>query len=85
MSQDRTAGDLIFETITAMGQEEQEHCIHCNEKWYSIHYRDGVCHSCQQKNLPGRTELARRSRHIRIMYGLGIAALLFLIGRAIFG
>lgn len=40
-----------------IADERQESCIHCGQIWYSIHYRDGVCHACQQKQLPGRTEL----------------------------
>lgn len=46
--------------LCQMADERKEHCIHCGAEWYSIHYKDGVCHSCQQRCLPGRTELARR-------------------------
>ena len=48
-------------TFAAMESEQQEPCIHCHKVWYSIHYRDGVCHSCQKRHLPGRVELARRA------------------------
>jgi hypothetical protein len=84
MTQDSTVGELLFKTLSAMEDERREDCIHCGENWYSIHYRDGVCHSCQQKHLPGRAELARRKRHIQVMYGLGIVGLLFLIALRIF-
>ena len=35
-------------------------CIHCKKIWYEMHYKDGVCHSCQQKGLPGRTQLENK-------------------------
>lgn len=42
--------------------EEKETCIHCGEKWYVIHHKDGVCHECQKKNLPGRSQIAKTER-----------------------
>ena len=52
--------DMIRRNMVAMGEEEKEACIHCGTEWYRIHYRDGVCHQCQQLGRPGRTELAAR-------------------------
>jgi len=46
--------------VCQIADERMERCIHCNEEWYSIHYVDGVCQSCRQKGLPGRTTLARQ-------------------------
>lgn len=48
--------------FAAMADEQQESCIHCGAHWYSIHYRDGVCHTCQKKRLPGRSAIARRTK-----------------------
>jgi len=55
-------GERIVENFTAMGDEEQVNCIHCGKRWYRIHYRDGVCHSCQQLRKPGRTAMAATRR-----------------------
>jgi len=53
--------------LDQIARERKERCIHCNEEWYSIHYKDGVCHLCQQKGLPGRTKLTRRSPRIILL------------------
>lgn len=45
--------------------ERKEACIHCGEVWYAIHHKDGVCHECQRKKLPGRGEMARREAEKR--------------------
>ncbi len=72
---DRNVGDLLMENLTAIDDERQEKCIHCNKQWYSKHYRDGVCHSCQQKNLPGRTALERRENiQSKVAWVVGILA-----------
>ena len=50
--------DASMETLSALSaldDEGQETCIHCNTKWYSKHYKDGVCYSCQQQGKPGRS------------------------------
>ena len=52
--------------ICQIRDEKKATCIHCRSVWYEIHYRDGVCHSCQQKQLPGRTEIARHARRRRL-------------------
>lgn len=48
-------GDMFF------GREDERKatCIHCGDIWYAKHYKDGVCHSCQQKKLPGETQLIK--------------------------
>ena len=66
-----------LKVLAAMSDERQEYCIHCNKKWYSIHYWDGVCHSCQKKGLPGRMAIqARRDVRERIFT---LAILTFLV------
>jgi len=52
--------DEGLKIFAAMEDERMECCIHCGNKWYSMHYRDGVCHSCQKKNLPGRNVMQER-------------------------
>ena len=47
--------------------ERKATCIHCGAKWYEIHFKDGVCHSCQEKKLPGRKQLARTERTQRLV------------------
>ncbi len=54
----------VFRCMRAMEEERQETCIHCRSVWYAIHYKDGVCHGCQQKRLPGRSELEAQRRQI---------------------
>ena len=63
--------DMIRRNMVAMGEEEKEACIHCGTEWYRIHYRDGVCHQCQQLSRPGRTELAARRRTFRRTLAFG--------------
>ncbi len=43
--------------MAARDDEKTEVCIHCGKTWYSMHYKDGVCHSCQEKWLKGRNEI----------------------------
>lgn len=54
--------------------EKQENCIHCNEKWYSIHYNDGVCNSCQRKGLKGRLVQKKRKE----VFVVGVCVILIL-------
>jgi len=54
--------DLIGKNIKGIEEDRKEPCIHCGDVWYSIHYKDGVCHKCQEKGLPGRTEIAKKRR-----------------------
>ena len=51
--------DHGLKLFAEMERDRQEACIHCKKVWYSIHYRDGVCHSCHKKNMPGRTAIRR--------------------------
>lgn len=55
-------GSKVF---AAMDDERKEACIHCKKVWYSIHYQNGVCHSCQQQDRPGRAVLLGQERRIR--------------------
>lgn len=55
--------------------ERKETCIHCGKEWYSIHYKDGVCHSCQQVNLPGREKLKKIEKR-KLIVGLIVIAIL---------
>ncbi len=65
-----------------MDDERKETCIHCREEWYSKHYKDGVCHSCGQKGLPGRSVLYQRkmlkNRAVSLI-PLGVALLVWLM------
>lgn len=62
------------------GDEGKEACIHCGSIWYSIRYKDGVCHSCQLKKLPGRKEIARKERRTKVLIELALTAIvIFLI------
>ena len=63
--------------FTAMEDERKEDCIHCGANWYSIHYRDGVCHRCYEQGLPGKTALnaAKRKRQIVFIIILGCVIL----------
>ncbi len=77
-------GERIFQTLRAMGDEEQATCIHCGSIWYAVHFQDGVCHTCQQKGLPGRAaqqEIARRRafRLILTIAAVSTVALLLLL------
>lgn len=63
-----------------MEEERKEACIHCGAVWYAKHYRDGVCHSCQAKGLPGRTVQKNRNvirNVIEIMASVVLAIILF--------
>lgn len=61
--------------------ERKATCIHCGSEWYEIHFKDGVCHGCQQKKLPGREQIAKRARKQNLLLALVImviaAALLY--------
>ncbi|KKR07441.1 MAG: hypothetical protein UT32_C0011G0009 [Parcubacteria group bacterium GW2011_GWC2_39_14] len=79
-------GDRVLETFTAMGDEEQEQCIHCGRVWYKIHHKDGVCHVCEGEGRPGRTELARRKRnrgYLSLFLVTAVIAVVLLILRAV--
>lgn len=59
----REMSDYLF----GPGDEEKEACIHCGKVWYAIHHKDGVCHECQKRGLPGKTVLARRAQKMQLM------------------
>ncbi len=70
--------DMFGKTLNSMFYEErQETCIHCRKTWYATHYKDGVCHTCQKKNLPGRTEQwRRRAQREQLFLLIGSVAML---------
>jgi hypothetical protein len=55
--------------------EDKAKCIWCGEEWYIIHHKDGVCNSCQKKNLPGLRALENRSaiKTILVLFIITIA------------
>ena len=57
--------DEVGKIFDAISDERMEHCIHCNAHWYSIQYKDGVCHKCQQKGLSGRIEIEEKDKRTR--------------------
>ena len=73
-------GEMIWQNMTAIGEEKKETCIHCGREWYSIHYRDEVCHQCQQLGKPGREILATRQllRQKAMIAVAGLIVILFL-------
>ena len=76
-------GKMIFDTFVAIGEEEQEACIHCGKKWYKMHYHDGVCHSCQLLGKPGRSEIKNRKRN-QLIFWITISILIILLIISIF-
>ena len=57
--------------------ERKATCIHCGAKWYEIHFKDGVCSSCQEKKLPGRKQIEKTERRQRIFLAiLAVASLI---------
>lgn len=64
-----------FADMLGPDDERKETCIHCGKIWYAIHYKDGVCHSCQEKKLPGRTAIARKERRANVLIELAITAI----------
>lgn len=60
-----------------IADERKERCVHCGAEWYAIHYKDGVCHSCQQKHLPGRTVLVRRETRRLLLRRIAVIALVY--------
>lgn len=55
-------GEMVYQAMIAIGEEEKATCIHCGEVWYLIHFRDGVCHQCQKIGRPGKSVMAARRR-----------------------
>jgi hypothetical protein len=41
--------------------ERKARCVHCGSEWYEKHYKDGLCHSCQQEDVPGLTERSKKA------------------------
>ncbi|KKQ80610.1 MAG: hypothetical protein UT02_C0005G0021 [Parcubacteria group bacterium GW2011_GWC2_38_7] len=52
----------IVEAFRAMCEDEMEPCIHCGFPIHEVLYPEGVCPSCQEKGLLGRTGLAEKIR-----------------------
>ena len=58
--------------------ERKEKCIHCQTEWYAKHHKDGVCNSCQEKKLPGRSALAQKRQQKNIVKLLVIIGLIII-------
>ena len=79
--------DKFLHDMAEIDRDRQEACIHCGKVWYVIHHKDGVCHECQKKGLPGRTVLARRKAiKTKVLCALPIVAttLILIISYKIF-
>ena len=57
--------DRFADALRKIEDERKERCIHCDEEWYSIHYKDGVCSACRLKGLPGRAQINRQKKNHR--------------------
>ncbi len=70
-------GDLMAE-LAEGSRDEMEDCIHCGERWYTIHHKDGVCYKCQRQGKAGRSVLiARQKLRTRIiLFGIPIIGIL---------
>jgi len=49
-------------TFFGPDDERKETCVHCGIEWYAIHYKDGLCYSCQGKGIPGKTQLMKTAK-----------------------
>lgn len=74
----------IFGTMTEIGREEKEACVHCGKVWYKEHHRDGVCHQCQKLGKIGPRETARRKRSIVTYLIAGVVIIGMLIIGAVY-
>lgn len=54
-------------------------CKECGNYWYEIHYKNGYCHSCQQKGLHLNEEISLYTYIWRFIIVLVIITLLVLI------
>ena len=70
---------MSFADLLGPDDEKKETCIHCGKTWYAIHYKDGVCHSCREKKLPGRTAIARKERRKAILIDLAVTAIVIFL------
>lgn len=74
-------GDIDPKTFAnnMFGPEDEQTaiCIHCRTIGYKINHKDGVCPTCQEKGLPGRTEIQKRED--AKMRTIGITLLVFFI------
>lgn len=64
-------------SLGGLSDEAQARCVWCGDKWYVMHHKDGVCHSCIQKGKPTLGQIANRKL---LLVG---AALLVLVALAI--
>jgi len=78
-------GEELRKNLTAIEDERKEACIHCGDVWYSIHYRDGVCHSCQELGKPGRIQLILEATYRLKIVTAVLLFILFIIILSFFG
>jgi len=71
---------LVFaNSLFGPEDERKAECIHCETVDYEIHHKDGVCPSCQKKDLPGKSVLERRAtRNNKILAYVIVVIFLFL-------
>lgn len=54
----------LVDSMLGPDDERKISCIHCGKEWYEVHYKDGVCPACQDKKLPGRTEIEKKEKRL---------------------
>jgi hypothetical protein len=65
--------------MAQIDNERKTTCIHCGDEWYAIHYKDGVCHSCQEKGLTGKSDLLEELSLIKIaLFVAGLVGFLYI-------
>jgi len=71
--------DAFFRNLDEVGKDRKETCIHCGKEWYSIHYKDGVCPSCQALGKPGISKIEAKGRFIETVFYAIISLIILLI------
>jgi hypothetical protein len=59
--------------------ERKVHCKECGEYWYESHYKNGYCHSCQQKGFHLTKEISLETLIWRVIVVLVIITFLLII------
>jgi hypothetical protein len=44
--------------------ERMTACTHCGKVWYAVHYKDGFCAECQEKDYPAVYSTYARMKRI---------------------
>lgn len=45
--------------------EDKSTCIYCGDEWYSVHYKNGYCHTCQQNGAMDR-EIGKKKNDTKV-------------------